>query len=298
MNRKPKWIRAKAPSGALFGETLRLVKEANLHTVCEEARCPNIGECWSRGDITIMILGDTCTRRCPFCNVKTIQKGQRLPIDWNEPERTAKRVSKIPHSHLVLTSVDRDELPDCGASLWAETIRLTKLYSPEKTVEALFPDFKGREDCLETVLGAHPEVFAHNLETVRRLHPKVRPQAKYDRSLQVLAYAHMHKTRPIVKSNIMLGHGETEVEVLKTIHDLKRVGVDILTITQYLRPSKNHLPVIRFRTPEEFEELGRKAEEIGIPVVISSPMARTSYNAGEAYALAKEKLKEYITHAA
>ncbi len=236
-----------------------------------------------------MILGDTCTRSGGFCAVKT---GRPSAVDWTEPKRTALMVAQIPHSHIVITSVDRDELPDNGCRIWKSTITEVRKRSPDKTIEVLTPDFKGNEAQINFVLDAGPHVFAHNIETVARLHKKVRPQAKYERSLTVLATAKKHRFAPIVKSNIMLGFGESEGEVIDTIRDLYDAGVDILTITQYLQPTAQHLPVVKYYAPREFELLKSKAETIGIPVVVAGSLVRTSYRAGEAYTLARRRLKE------
>lgn len=280
---KPAWVRITAERGNALAGTRALMKEARLHTVCEEARCPNMNECWSRGDATIMILGDTCTRSCGFCAVKT---GRPAAVDQDEPMRTAYAVAKIPHTHIVITSVDRDELPDGGAQIWQATISAIKKLAPEKTIEVLTPDFKGNEEHIRSVLDARPNVFAHNIETVGRLHRVVRPQAKYDRSLYVLRTARAHHPSLIVKSNIMLGFGESEGEILDTVQHLCDAGVDILTITQYLQPTRNHLPVVRYYAPDEFAALKAKAQAIGIPIVVAGPLVRTSYRAGEAYAQA------------
>ena len=288
---KPQWVRKTVAHSPALANTRALVKDAKLHTVCEEARCPNLSECWSRGDATIMILWDTCTSSSGFCSVKT---GRPPPLDWSEPSRTARAVAHIPHSHIVITSVDRDELSDNGSFIWRATIAEIKKLSPEKTIEVLTPDFKGNETHIRFVLDAEPDVFAHNIETVRRLHHRVRPQAKYERSLAVLALARKHWLDPIVKSNIMLGFGESEGEVLDTVRDLRDAGVDILTITQYLQPTRGHLPVVRYYSPDEFVRFKKAVEAIGIPVVVAGPLVRTSYRAGEAYAQMKRLLKERV----
>lgn len=284
---KPPWVRKTTTRESALADTRTLVKNAKLHTVCEEAKCPNLTECWSRGDATIMILGDTCTRSCGFCSVKT---GRPNAVDQGEPKRTALAVAQIPHTHIVITSVDRDELPDNGSLIWRATIEQIRKRAPDKTIEVLTPDFKGNDGQIRFVLDAEPDVFAHNIETVARLHSKVRPQAKYDRSLRVLSVARAHWLKPVVKSNIMLGFGESEGEVLDTVRDLRDAGVSILTITQYLQPTPCHLPVVKYYSPDEFAQLKQKAEAIGIPVVVAGPLVRTSYRAGEAYKLIKQHL--------
>lgn len=282
--RIPPWLKVKIPTNSKVLAIKNQLRKMLLHTVCEESLCPNISECWNSGDITLMILGDTCTRSCGFCAVKT---GKPNPIDYAEPQRVAKFIRYLPHSHIVLTSVNRDDIKDGGAKLWAQTIKAIRKYSPEKTIEVLVPDFKGNTQSILTVIEAKPDVFGHNIETPRRLQKKVRPQGNYDLSLGVLKIA--KENFMITKSNIMVGHGESMPEIIETMEDLAKVGLDILTITQYLRPSLNHLPVIKYYSPKEFDELKKIAYQIGFKVVIASPLARTSYQAGKAYQLAQQK---------
>ena len=288
--RKPRWIRVRRSLGLKLREVRGIVGRERLHTVCEEASCPNIEECWALGDVTIMILGDTCTRGCGFCAVKT---GRPPLLDRDEPLRVAEAIRRIPHSHIVLTSVNRDELQDGGSAIWAETVRAVRAASPEKTIEVLVPDFKGSREDINRVLDAEVDVFGHNIETIERLHAKVRPQSTYKRSLAVLEQAKSHPSHPFIKSNIMVGHGESKPEVIKTMEDLRVAGVEIITLTQYLRPTLKHLPVIKYYTPEEFAELESIGYGIGLPVVVSGPLVRTSYHAGAAY----KKMKDcYVSH--
>lgn len=279
---KPPWLKI---SRRFRDESVPMVQRARNHeltTVCEEANCPNIQECWSDGDVTFMILGDKCTRACGFCNIKTA----KFPEAPNplEPFRLASAASSLPHSHIVITSVDRDDLPDGGAAMWAQTIRALRRRSPQKTVEVLIPDFQGKWENLRKVLEANPDVLGHNLETVHRLHQRVRRTSNgYERSLKVLSAASSYSERPIIKSNIMLGHGESDAEVAEMMRDLLEAGTDILTITQYLRPSRKHLPVVKYYSPGEFANLKNMAEEMGFSVVISGPLVRSSYQAGKAY---------------
>lgn len=286
--RKPSWIKMAVGDQEGVANARALIRETQLHTVCEEAHCPNLNECWGRGDITVMILGDTCTRSCAFCAVTT---GRPSYVDWDEPQRVAKAISQIPQSHIVITSVNRDELPDGGAAIWAETIRLAKHSAPHKTIEVLVPDFKGEESDIKQVLEADPHVFDHNIETIGRLQKRVRPQAAYSRSLRVLEYAKSSYPHLVTKSSIMVGHGESEPELLKSFQDLRDVEVDILTIGQYLRPTQAHLPVIRFYSPEEFLVLQREAQALGFAAVVAGPLVRTSYHAGEAYEKALRKMQ-------
>ena len=284
--RKPRWLRARLPQGEKYGQTVRLVHDNKLHTVCEEARCPNMGECWSRGVATIMILGETCTRSCGFCNVNT---GRPPVLDTDEPRRTAEAVRTMNLQHVVITSVNRDELPDGGAAIWAETIRRTRDVSPQTTIEVLIPDFCGDWNALQTVLDARPDVLNHNLETVRRLYPAVRPQAKYTRSLELLARS--RAAGFVTKTGIMVGIGERDDEVTDLMADLLDAGepfVDIVTIGQYLQPSPKHLPVSRFVTPEQFERYKHDGEAMGLTHVESSPMVRSSYQADRQFDVARE----------
>lgn len=274
---KPAWLKAKIPSGKNYTELKDLLRGSGLHTVCEEAQCPNIGECWNKRSATIMILGDTCTRSCGFCAVKT---GKPKITDWQEPERVGKAVAQLGLRHIVITSVDRDDLPDGGSEIFARTIELVKKQDPGLVLEVLIPDFKGDLKSLKRVFDAGPDILNHNLETVPRLQKTVRPQANYERSLLVLAEAKKHGLQN--KSGIMLGLGESWEEVLATLKDLReKTGCDVLTLGQYLAPSAQHLPVARYYTPQEFEELGRIAKNLGFPHVASGPFVRSSYFAEE-----------------
>ncbi len=271
---RPDWLKAKIPSGETYSGLKQLIDEHQLHTVCEEARCPNIGECWNSGTATFMILGDICTRSCGFCAVKT---GIPIELDADEPRRVAEAVKLINAKYAVVTSVNRDELYDRGASIFAETIRKIREASPTCKVEVLIPDFKGDEFALNIVLDAFPDVLNHNIETVPRLYQTVRPQAKYERSLELL---HRAKKRGFVtKSGLMLGLGENLDEVIDVMKDLRRVNCDILTLGQYLQPTKEHLPVDRFVHPDEFKMLREKGLEFGFKHVESGPLVRSSYHA-------------------
>ena len=277
IGRKPDWIRAKAPGGANFRETKALIDAHGLHTVCQEASCPNIGECWSRGTATIMILGDTCTRSCGFCNVKT---GRPSEVDLDEPRRVAELLTRVPLKHVVITSVDRDDLPDGGAAIWAETIERVHETCPDLSVEVLVGDFKGSKDDLQLVIEARPEILAHNMETVRRMHSAVRPQADYDRSLQVLAW--IQESGLVSKTSIMVGIGETDAEIDTVLLDIRsRAKADILTIGQYLQPTRNHLPIDRWVHPNQFDAYRHRGLELGFKVVESGPLVRSSYHAEE-----------------
>ncbi|MBL6947802.1 MAG: lipoyl synthase [Rhodospirillales bacterium] len=274
--KKPDWIRVKAPTSAAYGETRRLMRERNLNTVCEEAACPNIGECWSQKHATVMILGDICTRACAFCNVATGKPGA---VDPDEPANLAASVAEMGMKHLVITSVDRDDLIDGGAAQFVQCIERLRETSPETTIEILVPDFRGKEGALETVARATPDVFNHNLETVPRLYPLIRPGARYEHSLDLLARAKEISPDIFTKSGIMVGLGETMDEVLGVMDDLRRSNVDFLTIGQYLSPTRRHAPVERFVTPDEFDALRRAGEEKGYALVASSPLTRSSYHA-------------------
>ncbi len=277
IGRKPSWIRARAPGGPGYERLKEKIDEHRLHTVCQEATCPNIGECWSRGTATIMILGDTCTRSCGFCNVKT---GRPAPPDADEPRRVAESVAVMGLKHVVITCVDRDDLPDGGAAIWAETIRLVHDACPTTSVEALVGDFKGDARALGTVIEARPEILAHNMETVRRMHPAVRPQAGYDRSLEVLR--RIKASGLVAKTGLMVGIGERDDEVLELIDDVRTVAdTDIITIGQYLQPTRNHLPVDRWVTPAQFDHFRLEGLHRGFAVVESGPLVRSSYHAEE-----------------
>jgi lipoyl synthase len=274
--RKPPWLKVRLPQGETYFELKRLAREQNLHTVCESASCPNIGECWSRRSLTIMILGGVCTRSCGFCDVPT---GRPAGLDLDEPQRVAEALARLDLRHTVITSVNRDELPDGGAGVWAATIRAVRERCPSTAIEVLIPDFKGDESALSTVLEAGPDILAHNVETVPRLYRKVRPQADYAQSLEVLERA--KRAGFSTKSSLMLGLGETLSEVREVLVDLRAVRCDGLTLGQYLRPSPGHLPVERFVTPEEFGELRSFALGLGFGHVASGPLVRSSYHADE-----------------
>lgn len=277
IGRKPEWLRARMPGGEAYLALKDLIDEHKLHTVCQEASCPNMGECWSRGSATIMILGDTCTRSCGFCNVKT---GKPAAVDLDEPRRVAEVLSRIPLKHVVITSVDRDDLPDGGAAIWAETVERVHEACPGMGVEILTGDFKGVARDIETVCRSRPEIISHNMETVRRMHPAVRPQAKYQRSLDVLR---QFKASGIhTKTGIMVGIGEQDDEVIEVIADIQAAsGADILTIGQYLQPTRNHLPIDRWVTPEQFASYKRAALGAGFRICESGPLVRSSYRADE-----------------
>jgi len=273
-NRRPEWLKVRAPGGEEFTKIKQMMRSKSLHTVCEEARCPNISECWSSGTATFMIHGDTCTRSCGFCAVKT---GRPLPVDFDEPRRVAEAIQQMNLVHAVITSVNRDELPDGGSTIWATTIRETKRLSPKTTVEVLVPDFKGKLENLHRIIEEKPDILNHNTETVPRLYRRVRPQGKYHWTLDVLKESKRLGMR--TKTGIMLGLGETKEEVLEVMHDLVGVGCDILTLGQYLQPTKNHLPVDRFVHPDEFAEYKKIGLEIGFNYVESGPLVRSSYHA-------------------
>jgi len=275
---RPPWLKVRFPAGGNYERLRLLMREQGLHTVCEEARCPNIGDCWSRGTATFMILGDTCTRSCGFCAVKTGRPGG---LDTGEPRRVALAIQRLGLRHAVITSVNRDELADGGAGIFAETITWARRLSPETTFEVLIPDFKGDWDALATVLAAKPEILNHNTETVPRLYSRVRPQAKYERSLELLRKARELDPDTVTKSGLMVGLGETREELLRVFADLRAQDVDILTVGQYLRPTPEHLPVERYWTPEEFAELKAAAEKMGFRHVECGPLVRSSYHAEE-----------------
>lgn len=274
--RRPEWLKVKIPGGEGYNEIKRLVDQSRLHTVCEEARCPNIAECWSRRSATFMILGDVCTRSCGFCAVKT---GRPDWLDKEEPERVAEAVAQLNLRHAVITSVNRDELPDGGAAIFAATIRAIRAKLPVCSIEVLIPDFKGNESALHTVLQAQPEILNHNVETIARLYRRVRPQANYRQSLELLERA--KKFGAVTKSGFMLGLGETIAEAKDLLRDLQATGLDIATIGQYLQPTPQHLPVERFVMPAEFQELKEFGVMLGIRHVESGPLVRSSYHADE-----------------
>jgi lipoic acid synthetase len=274
--RKPNWLRARIPGGPVYQETTKIVHEHKLHTVCESAQCPNLGECWSRKTATIMILGNICTRSCGFCAVQT---GRPTELDRDEPRRVAEAIRLMGLKHAVITSVARDELTDGGAGIWAETIRAVREENPNTAIEVLIPDFKGRWQDLETVLAAKPDILNHNVETVPRLHKQVRPQAKYERSLEMLRRA--KAAGFVTKSGLMLGIGERDDEIAATLRDMAADKLDILTLGQYLRPSAQHLPLYRWVTPEEFAHWKQFSLDLGCRVVESGPLVRSSYHADE-----------------
>lgn len=273
---KPDWLRAKLPSGSGYSAVRKMVDDNRLHTVCQSAQCPNMGECWSRGTATVMILGNICTRSCNFC---AIQTGRPTELDLGEPARVADAVAKMNLRHCVITSVTRDELKDGGASVWAATIRAIRYRNPSTAIEVLTPDFKGKLDQVDTVLAAEPDIFNHNVETVERLQKPVRVQARYERSLKVLRHA--AGQGHVTKSGIMLGLGETKPEIARTLKDMRATGIKIVTLGQYLQPSSRHLPVDRWVTPEEFEDWKEFGHRIGFDFVESGPLVRSSYHADE-----------------
>lgn len=274
MQRKPDWLRVKLPVGKEYAQVRGLVDEHKLHTICESGNCPNMGECWGAGTATFMILGNICTRSCSFCAVAT---GRPLAVDTDEPNRVANSIKLMKVKHAVLTSVDRDDLKDGGSIIWAETIKAIRRESPDTTMETLIPDFKGIWDNLYHVCEERPEVVSHNIETVRRLTKEVRIQAKYDRSMECLKRISEFGLR--TKSGIMLGLGETEADVLETMQDLKVAGVHVLTIGQYLQPTKNHHPVVDWIHPDQFDFYREKGREMGFKNVESGPLVRSSYHA-------------------
>ena len=272
--KKPKWLRVKLPIGENYRKVRSLVDEHKLHTICESGSCPNMGECWGEGTATFMILGNICTRSCGFCAVQT---GKPDAVDTFEPGRVANSVKIMGVKHAVITSVDRDDLKDGGSEIWAQTVRAIRQQSPQTTLETLIPDFAGKWDNLQAIIDVAPEIVSHNLETVRRLTKQVRIQAKYDRSLEVLF--RLKKGGMRTKSGVMLGLGESEEEVIETMMDLRSVGVDVLTLGQYLQPTPKHLPIAEFITPEQFEKLGVIGKEMGFRYVESGPLVRSSYHA-------------------
>lgn len=271
---RPDWLKVRIPSGENYTRLKNIMHEHDLHTVCEEARCPNVAECWNSGTATFMILGDTCTRSCGFCAVKT---GRPSFLDTEEPERVAEAARLMDLRHLVITSVNRDELPDGGASVFAETIRATRRANPKTRIEVLIPDFKGKDQSLKLIFDARPDILNHNTETVPSMYRLVRPQAKYQWSLKVLRRA--KEEGFITKTGIMLGLGESREELMRVMTDLVEIKVDILTLGQYLQPSPNHLPVFRFLHPDEFKELHDIGMDMGFRNVESGPLVRSSYHA-------------------
>lgn len=276
--RKPEWIRVKAPLSKGYQETHQLMRHLKLHTVCEEAACPNISECWSRKHATIMILGDVCTRACAFCNIKT---GRPNPLDIYEPERIAEAIANLELTHIVITSVDRDDLEDGGALQFARVIQKIRTTSPKTTIEVLTPDFQRKEGALETVIEAKPDVFNHNLETVPRLYPTVRPGGRYFHSLKVLSKVKELDSTLFTKSGLMVGLGEEKTEIYQVMDDLRSADVDFITLGQYLQPTHQHHPVLRYVTPDEFDAYAAMARGKGFLVVSASPLTRSSYHADE-----------------
>ena len=272
---KPKWLRVKLPTGKKYTELRGLVDKYELHTICTSGSCPNMGECWGEGTATFMILGNICTRSCGLCGVQT---GRPDTVDWAEPEKVARSIKIMSIKHAVITSVDRDDLPDQGTIIWTETVKAIRRMNPNTTLETLIPDFQGRADLLDRIVEVAPEVVSHNMETVRRLTREVRIQAKYDRSLEALKYLKeqgVHRT----KSGLMLGLGETEEEVIASMEDLRNAKADIITLGQYLQPSKKHLPVADFITPEQFKKYEVLGKEMGFRHVESGALVRSSYKA-------------------
>ena len=276
--RRPPWIRVRAPSGETYERVRQLMRGKSLHTVCEEAQCPNLGECWGKGTATFLMMGDTCTRSCGFCDIKT---GMPSPLDWGEPNRIAESVRAMSLRHVVVTSVNRDDRPDGGAPLFAMVIRRIRQLQPGCSIEVLIPDFKGSELALRLVMDAQPEILNHNVETVPRLFKRVQPQDRYDWALATLENAKRMDAMVLTKSGIMLGLGETPAEVRQTMADLANIGVDILTLGQYLQPSKKHLPIERYYAPAEFDELREAGLRMGFKWVESGPLVRSSYRAAE-----------------
>jgi lipoic acid synthetase len=284
IERKPEWIKTRANMGPEYTKLRSLVKSEGLHTVCQEAACPNIFECWEDKEATFLIGGERCTRRCDFCNIDT---GKPEPLDRDEPRRVAESVKSMGLRYATITGVTRDDLEDEGAWLYAETIRMVHQENPGTGVEMLAPDFSGKPELLNQVFETRPEVFAHNLETVPRIFKEIRPAFRYDRSLDVITQAQNYGL--VTKSNLILGMGETREEVTQALVDLRAAGCDLITITQYLRPTPNHHPVIRWVKPEEFVELAQEADDIGFLGVMSGPLVRSSYRAGRLYKQALEK---------
>lgn len=279
--KKPEWIRVKAPGSPVFAETQRLVREKKLVTVCEEASCPNIGECWSKKHATFMIMGDTCTRACAFCNVKT---GLPEALDHGELRRVAEAIAAMGLSHAVITSVDRDDLDDGGAQHFVDVLRETRRLSPKTTIEVLTPDFLKKDGALEKVVAARPDVFNHNLETVPSLYLKIRPGARYFHSLRLLQRVKELDPQMFTKSGIMVGLGETREQVMQVMDDMRSANIDFITVGQYLQPTRKHAPIDRFVTPEEFKSYETLAYSKGFLMVSSSPLTRSSHHAGEDFA--------------
>ena len=276
--RKPAWLKVKAPGGPNYLRLKQLMRSLDLHTVCEEAHCPNVGECWEHGAATFMILGDVCTRNCAYC---AVAHGRPPKFDAAEPSRVAEAVATMQLRHVVITSVDRDDLPDYGAWAFAETIRQIREHNPECSVEVLVPDFQGDEDAIRAVLDARPEIYNHNTETVPRLYKKCRPGGRYERVMQIFRFAKATAPDIPTKTGIILGMGETNEEVVAVMQDLRAVDVDILTLGQYLRPSNAHIELDRYVTPDEFRQLREIGMDLGFRHVESGPLVRSSYHAWE-----------------
>jgi lipoic acid synthetase len=286
--RRPPWLTVRAPAGETYHNLKRLMRRKSLNTICEKARCPNIGECWGRGTATFLVLGDVCTRSCRFCDVET---GRPAPVDWGEPERVAQAVKAMDLRHVVITSVNRDEREDGGAPVFAMCIERIRQVQPGCTIEVLVPDFKGDIDALKIVMDARPDILNHNAETVKRLFRVVQPQDRYEWAMATLSNAKRLWPEAVTKSGIMVGLGETFDEVLEVMVDLRRIDVDILTVGQYLQPTRKHMPIDRYYTPQEFAEFKRLGREMGFKWVESGPLVRSSYNA-EAQARALSSLFE------
>jgi lipoic acid synthetase len=276
--RKPSWLKVRAPGGENYARLRHLMRDLSLHTVCEEAHCPNVGECWEHGTATFMILGDVCTRNCGYC---AVAHGRPPVYDVAKPGRVAQAIAEMRLQHAVITSVDRDDLPDFGAYIFAETIRQVKQRRPDCSVEVLVPDFQGNEDAIRTVLEARPDIYNHNTETVPRLYKRARPGGRYERVMSIFRTAKRLAPEIPTKSGLILGLGETTEEVVAVMHDLRAVDVDILTLGQYLRPSNDHLPLDRYYTPDEFADLRRIGQTMGFRHVESGPLVRSSYHAWE-----------------
>ena len=283
--RKPDWIRVKAPVGAGYNETRKLMRDLNLATVCEEAACPNIGECWTKKHATVMILGDTCTRACAFCNIKT---GMPRPVDPLEPEHVAVAAAKMGLEHIVITSVDRDDLPDGGASHFVKVIEALRRTTPSTTIEILTPDFRNKmQSAVEAIIDARPDVYNHNLETVPRLYPTIRPGARYYASLRLLESVKRHDPSIFTKSGVMLGLGEERMEVHQVMDDMRSADIDFLTMGQYLQPTPKHAKVVEFVTPQAFDAYAAIARAKGFLLVAATPLTRSSYHAGADFAKMK-----------
>lgn len=293
--RKPDWIRVKAPTSVGFAETKALMRRLSLNTVCEEAACPNIGECWTKKHATVMILGDVCTRACAFCNVKT---GMPRKVDTNEPQHVADAAAELGLKHIVITSVDRDDLPDGGASQFVKVIEALRRTTPETTIEILTPDFRNKmEAAVESIVAARPDVYNHNLETVPRLYPTIRPGARYYASLRLLETVKRHDPSIFTKSGVMVGLGEQRLEIHQVMDDMRSADIDFLTIGQYLQPTPKHANVIDFVTPQTFEAYAAIARAKGFLLVASSPLTRSSYHADRDFALMRDARAAQLAHA-